>query len=201
MKALGRLGAGRQGVGAGSAYVALSFAVSGALTFGFQSLCARVLGPVDYGSLAILWSAKFLVVQVLWVWSAQTLGRHVAVREARGQDWRPVLRSVRRLQLCLLAVFLAAVLLAGPRLTGTLFGGEWWLVAAFAAAVAAYAPEYFRRGIFSGHRRFARLGLLHVAEAAARVLLAAVLLALGAGVAGAAAALVLAPLAGVLLVG
>src|SRR3712207_2642656 len=89
----------RQGAGTGSAYIAGSFAASGVLTYVFQSLSAHVLGKADYGSLALLWSATFLAVQVLWTGGTQTLGRYVAEREARGQNWLPVIRSVRRWQI------------------------------------------------------------------------------------------------------
>lgn len=190
----------RQGAGAGSAYVAGSFFVSGVLTYIFQGLSTRFLGEAGYGDLIILWSTTFLVVQVLWIGITQTLGRYVSEREARGEDWRPVIVSARRLQISLLAAFLLVSLLASPFLVDGLFGGSWFITVAFLAAVAAYAPEYFRRGMFSGHRQFARLGALHVAESSSRALIAAVLLIAGAGVVGPALAIVLAPLVGVLLV-
>ena len=192
--------ANTQGVGAGSAYVAGSFFVSGMLTYIFQGLSTRFLGEAGYGDLIILWSTTFLVVQVLWIGIAQTLGRYVSEREARSEDWRPVIVSARRLQISLLAAFMLASLLASPFLVDGLFGGSWLITVAFLAAVAAYAPEYFRRGTFSGHRQFARLGALHVAESSSRALIAAVLLVAGAGLAGPALAIVLAPLVGVLLV-
>src|SRR5918998_759557 len=190
----------RQGAGAGSAFVAVSFFVSGVLTYVFQGLSTRFLGEAGYGDLIILWSTTFLVVQMLWIGITQTLGRYVSEREARGEDWRPVIVSARRLQISLLAAFLLVSLLASPFLVDGLFGGSWFLTAAFLAAVTAYAPEYFRRGTFSGHRQFARLGALHVAESSSRALIAALLLMAGSGVLAPTAAIVLAPLIGVLLV-
>src|SRR5215218_9490199 len=92
----------RQGAGAGSAYVAGSFFVSGVMTYIFQGLSTRFLGEAGYGDLIILWSTTFLVAQVLWIGVSQTLGRYISEREARGEDWRPVLLSVRRLQTALL---------------------------------------------------------------------------------------------------
>ncbi len=180
--------------------MAVSFAISGVLTYVFQGVSARALGPETYGGLAILWSATFLTVQVLWVGITQTLGRFVAEREAAGKDWRPVVISARRLQLVLLAVFVTGGILASPFLSSGLFEGSWFLTAAFIAAVAAYAPEYFKRGTFGGRRQFSRLGALHVAESSSRVLIAVGLLVAGAGVAGPAIAIVLAPLVGVLAV-
>ena len=190
----------RQGARAGSAYVAGSFFISGLLTYVFQGLSARYLGKAGYGDLIMLWSMTFLLVQVLWIGVTQTLGRFVSERLSRGEDPRPVFSSVRRLQLALLGAFVVAYLLASPLITDALFRGSWALTVALLAAVAAYAPEYFRRGTFNGHRQAARLGVLHVIESSSRALLAAALLVLGAGVLGPALAIVLAPLVAVLVV-
>jgi len=188
----------RQGAGAGSLYIGISFGLSGVLTFGFQSLAAHTLGKVGYAPLALLWSAVFLVVQVLWTGGTQTLGRYVAERESQGQDWRPILRSVGRWQVGLAGVFVVLALAASPWLTG-LFGDPW-LTAAFIVTVVLYAPEYFRRGVFNGHRQSFRLGAQILAESAGRLLIAAGLLIVGAGVIGPAIAILLAPLIGVLAV-
>jgi O-antigen/teichoic acid export membrane protein len=104
----------RQGAGAGSAYVAGSFFISGLLTYVFQGLSARYLGKAGYGDLILLWSMTFLLVQVLWIGVTQTLGRFVSERLSRGEDPRPVVSSVSRLQLALLGVFVAVYLLASP---------------------------------------------------------------------------------------
>src|ERR687890_546075 len=188
----------QQGAGAGSAYIAVSFGVSGVLTFAFQGLSTRFLGVQGYAPLALLWSATFLTVQVLWVGATQTLGRYVAEREAQGKNWGPVVASVRRWQISLAVVFVLGALLASPALT-SLFGNAW-LTVAFITAGVLYSPEYFRRGIFNGHRQPLRLGVQIVAESAGRVLVATVLLVLGWGVFGPALAIVLAPLIGVLAV-
>jgi O-antigen/teichoic acid export membrane protein len=189
---------GRQGAGAASAYIAVSFGSSGVLTFAFQSISIHVLGKTGFAPLALLWSATFLTVQVLWIGATQTLGRYVAEREAQGKDWGPVVSSVRRWQIGLAGAFVLGASLASPALNG-LFGSGW-LTAAFVAAVLLYAPEYFRRGIFNGLRQPLRLGIQIVAESSSRVLVAAVLLVAGGGVFGPALAIVLAPLVGVLAV-
>src|SRR5918995_1601494 len=189
----------RQGAGAGSVHIAASFAVAGALTFAFQSLCTHVLGKQGFAPLALLWSATFLTVQVLWIGATQTLGRYVAQREAQGKDWGPVVSSVRHWQIGLVVAFVLCALLASPLLTEVLFEDPW-LTVAFVVAVVLYAPEYFRRGIFNGHRQSFRLGAQIVAESSGRVLIAAVLLVVGWGVFGPVIAIVLAPLIGVLAI-
>jgi O-antigen/teichoic acid export membrane protein len=181
-------------------YIAGSFLVAGVLTFAFQSLSMRALGgPAAYAPVALLWNATFLVVLVLWTGATQTLGRHVAEREARGEGWEPVLRSVRRWQMGLAAVFVVGAALASPVLVGEVFGSPW-LTAAFVAAVVLYAPEFFRRGVFNGHRQPTRMGAQILTEAGSRVVLAAVLLFAGFGVVGPALAILLAPVIGFLAV-
>src|SRR5215213_6129197 len=164
----------RQGAGAGSVHIAVSFAVAGALTFSFQSLCTHALGKQGFAPLALLWSATFLSVQVLWIGATQTLGRYVAEREAQGTDWDQVVSSVRRWQIGLVVAFVLCAVLAGPLLTNELFEDPW-LTVAFIVAVVLYAPEYFRRGIFNGHRQSFRLGAQIVVESSGRVLIAVVL--------------------------
>ena len=187
------------GSASGSAYIAISFGISGVLTYAFQSVSFHALGREDSAPLALLWTATFLTVQVLWVGGTQTLGRYVAEREARGTDWAPVVSSVRRWQAGLLAAFLLVALPASPWLNRYVFE-DAWVTAAFIVVVALYAPEYFRRGIFNGHRQPFRLGAQIVAEASGRLLIAAVLLFAGLGVFGPALAIVLAPVIGVLAV-
>src|SRR5215216_5802221 len=193
-------GLGRQrGAGAGSTHIVGSFFVAGVLTYAFQSIYLHVLGKAGSAPLALLWSATFLTVQVLWIGGTQTLGRYVAEREAHGSDWEPVVSSVRRWQVGVAVAFVVAALIASPLLTRQLFGSVW-LTAAFIVAVVCYAPEYFRRGIFNGHRQSLRLGAQIVAESGARLVLAAGLLAVGWGVFGPALAIVIAPIIGVLTV-
>ncbi|HEV8045140.1 MAG TPA: oligosaccharide flippase family protein, partial [Rubrobacter sp.] len=191
---------GQQGAGAGSAYVAFAFATSGLLTFVFHGYAGRSLGEARYGDFAVLWTVVFLVAQVLWIGVSQTLGRYVAEREARGEDPRPVIHSVKKFQTRLLVAFLLVSLLMSPLLADAVFEGDWTLTVAYVAAVASLAPEYFRRGTFGGRRQFARLGALHVVESSSRLLIAAVLLFVGTGMIGPAAALVFAPLVAVLAV-
>ena len=188
---------GQQGAAKGSLYVAAAFATSGVLTFVFHGYTGRVLGEERFGDFGVMWVSVFLMAQVLWVGVSQTLGRYIAEREARGEDPGPVVSSVKRLTFLLLGVFALASLLLSPLLAGMIFEGEVLLTVAFIVAVAAYAPEYFRRGTFGGHRQFARLGALHVVESSSRVLIAVALLFAGTGMAGPALAVAVAPLVAV----
>lgn len=191
---------GQQGAAKGSLYVAAAFAISGVLTFVFHGYTGRALGEERYGNFGVLWTSVFLVAQVLWIGVSQTLGRYIAERDARGEKAAPVVSSVKRLTYLLVGVFLLVSLVASPWLTAVIFEGNVLLTVAFIAAVVAYAPEYFRRGTFGGHRQFARLGALHVAESSSRMLVAVALLFAGTEMFGPAFAVAVAPLVGVLAV-
>ena len=66
---------------------------SGALTYAFHLLVARTLGPADFGRIAVLWAAVFLIATAVFRPLEQTTARAVADRLARGDDARSVLRS------------------------------------------------------------------------------------------------------------
>jgi hypothetical protein len=83
----------QQGAGAGSVHIVASFFVAGVLTYAFQSIYLHALGKAGSAPLALLWSATFLTVQVLWIGGTQTLGRYVAERETHDSDWGPVVCS------------------------------------------------------------------------------------------------------------
>ena len=191
---------GQQGAARGTLYVAAAFATSGVFTFVFLVYTGRKLGLERYGDFGVMWTSVFLVAQVLWIGISQTLGRYISEREAQGEDPGPVVSSVKRLTLVLLGVFLLVSVLASPWLVGVIFKGDVLLTVAFVAAVAAYAPEYFRRGTFGGHRQFARLGALHVVESSSRMVIALGLLFVGTGMVGPVFAVVVGPLLGVLAV-
>ena len=185
---------------AGSLYLILALGVSGASTLLFQIIARRSLGPDRWGSVAILWSCTFLASQVLWVSTTQTLARHIAEREARGEAWLSVVHAVRRLGLVLLGGFVVLVLLLSPLFSSRLFVGEAWLTAVLVVAVAGYAFNYFRRGLLTGHRQYTRLSALLITESLVRLLLTAMLIGLGAGIVGPAIAIAAAPVLGALVV-
>lgn len=189
-----------QGIRSGSIYLTLALGIAGVLNYVFQGMSAHILGLARYGALATLWSATFLITQVLWIGTTQTLGRHVADREARGEGWQAVVASARRLQLMLLGGFLILALLTSPWITTRLFAGQVALTAALIATISFYAFSYFKRGLLSGHRQFSRLSGMFLVESLSRALVAAVLLIGGAGVVGPAFAMVLAPVLSVVLI-
>ncbi len=190
----------RQGVGAGSIYLALSLGITGVFTYGFQILSAYFLKLEDYGVIATLWSATFLVAQILWIGITQTLAKYIPEREAKAESWLPVLRSVRHLQYIILTIFVLVTLVTFPLLTERIFAHEPIITAVFIMAVAGYSFSYFKRGVLSGYKKFSHVGLMFITESCSRLLLSVGLLLIGLGLTAPGVGIAIAPFLSVLLV-
>lgn len=185
-------------VHSGAARLSLAMVAAGVLTYAFQVLAARSLGPEAYGDIAVLWAAMFLAVVVLFRPVEQTTSRAIVDRRARGEETRSVVRS----GLCVTAGVLVIVALLSAVgwnvLADRLFGGEDLMVALLLAGIGAYAAQYLVRGLLGGLRWFNGYAICLVADGAARVLVALPLLFVASqSVAG--AALVAAALGGALV--
>jgi O-antigen/teichoic acid export membrane protein len=185
----------------GAAWLSIGTVASGVLAYAFNALAARGLGPEQYGPVAVLWAAVFLVSVVLFRPVEQTLSRTISDRLARDEDAVPVVRSGLRLAAILWGVTLVASLVLWTPITDGLFNGATSLTAAFIAGVLGYALSYLARGCMGGLRWFSGYGALLLVDGVVRfglalplVIVASTPLA-GLAVAGAAFAGALAPLA------
>jgi O-antigen/teichoic acid export membrane protein len=161
---------------AGAGVVSASMVLSGGLIYVFHIGAARALGATGYGQIAVLWAAMFLAVLVLFRPLEQAASRGIADRIARGGDARSVVRSVVVLALVVCAVVVPLYALAWGTITDRLFLGDDAMTAMLAVGIAAYGVAYVVRGIVAGSRWYAGYGLGLVADAVARLLIAAPLL-------------------------
>ena len=194
---MSRAGAGESpaSYGRGAALLSGLIGVTGLLTYAFHSIAAHALGRDDYGLIAVLWAAVFLVASIIYRPVEQLLSRTLAERHARGRPTRGALRVAATIQLGLAVLFVGvALLLRGP-IEDDLFSGNSTLYWCLIAAVTFYAGSYFARGFLAGEQRFGLYGGLVLMEAASRVVFV-VLLAVGVfdGVDTAAIAIAAAPL-------
>ena len=121
----------------------------------------------------------FVVAVILFRPLEQTLSRTVAERLARGEEARSVLRTVALLAIgILVAVGAVAVLAWGP-ITQRLFLGNAFMTAMLLAAITAYALSYLVRGLVAGVRWFEFYALVLIADAVARMVVAAPLVLVG----------------------
>lgn len=176
--------------------------LSGVLTYAFHVLAARTLGPTEYGQIAVLWGAMFLVAVVLFRPLEQTLSRALAERLAQGGETKTVLRAVWKIYLVLLVAIVLAFTAFRDPLAANLFSGDEILVVALLAGTLAYGLAYLVRGLLGGVRWFEGYGIGLVGDAVARLVVAlplvvvasrgvAALAIVAAGVAGALIPLVL----------
>jgi O-antigen/teichoic acid export membrane protein len=164
---------------AGGGLVSVATAVSGVLTFGFHVLAARSLGVTAYGQIAVLWAVIFVVAVILFRPLEQTLSRTVAERLARGEEAKSVLRTVSLLGVGILVVVGVVVGLAWGPITQRLFLGNGLMTAMLLAAITAYALSYVVRGLVAGLRWFEFYALVLIADAVARIVVAAPLVVVG----------------------
>jgi O-antigen/teichoic acid export membrane protein len=191
-------GAERRPALAGAWVVSGSMLASGLLIYVFHVLAARSLGAVAYGQIAVLWAAMFVVVIVLFRPLEQTTARALADRHARGEEVRTVVRAVAALCCAMLVALTAGYLLRWGAIGDRLFLGDDTMTTLLLAGIVAYAIAYVSRGIVTGARWFGGYGLGLMADAVARIAIAAPLVYV-ASKSAAAAAVTLAGLVGALV--
>ncbi len=176
------LGAGRgaqPGAGSASAeygrtasFLAVGVGLTGAITYVYFFVASHVLSEVDYGQIAVLWSAVFITISTLYRPVEQLLSRHVSEHLARGEEIAGTTRNAATIQLGLALLFaVAALALRGPIQDGLLEGNEtlYWV---YFSAVLFYAASYFARGFLAGVKRFGLFTALILSESCFRTLFA-----------------------------
>ena len=98
--------------GRGAALLSALIGVTGLLTYAFHSIAAHALGADDYGLIAVLWAAVFLVASVIYRPVEQLLSRTIAERRARERPIGDALRVAATIQLGLAVAFVAVALAA-----------------------------------------------------------------------------------------
>jgi O-antigen/teichoic acid export membrane protein len=157
----------------GAGLLSGAMVVSGMLTYAFHVLAARTLGPGAYGQIAALWATMFLAAIVLFRPLEQTTSRAIADRLARGEEARTVLRSVVLIAASVLLAIVTGGVVAWRPLTDGIFAGDATMTALLLAGTVAYGVAYVIRGLVGGIRWFKGYGLGLIADAFARLLVAA----------------------------
>jgi O-antigen/teichoic acid export membrane protein len=127
--------------GRGAALLSALIGITGLLTYAFHSLAAHALGRDDYGLVAVLWAAVFLVASVIYRPVEQLLSRTLAERRAQGRPVAASLRVAATIQGGLVVVFVAAALLLRDPIQDELFSGSSTLYWCLVAAVSVYAAS------------------------------------------------------------
>jgi O-antigen/teichoic acid export membrane protein len=158
---------GLRGLLRGSAGIAVAMAVMNVATYTFQMVCARVLGPSEYGALAGL-TALLMVIAVLQLGLQATAARRISATPGHvAQIEHVILRVAYRAALVLgaLMVLASPVVMVVLRLDS--------LVPALLLAIAAVplTIQGGQAGILQGERRWLPLALLYLAMGVPRVVI------------------------------
>lgn len=162
--------------GRGAAILTVGIGITGLVTFAFLAVASNLLSKEQYGQLALLWSAVFLITPIFYRPVEQLMARTIAERRTRDQDLLGPLRIAAMIQLALGALFAVVALVFRERITDGLFNGNSTLFWIMFSSVLAYAVSYFGRGLLAGFQRFGLYGLLVFIEATVRFMFPVVVL-------------------------
>ncbi len=148
--------------------LSIGVGLTGLITYLFFAIASHELSREDYGQVAVLWSAVFIVVSVLQRPVEQLLSRTVSENLASGTPIGHTVRVAATIQLAVAIGFdVLALALRSPIEDGLLDGNStlYWIGV---AAVTAYGASYFARGFLAGSHRLSLYALLIVSESVSR---------------------------------
>src|SRR5215208_357656 len=175
--------------------------ITGLITYLYFAIASHELSKEQYGQVAVLWSAVFIVVSVLQRPVEQLLSRTVSENLANRSPIGHTVRVAATIQLGVAVAFdVIALALRGPIQDHLLHGNStlYWIGV---AAVTAYGASYFARGFLAGSHRLTVYALLIISESVARTAFpTAVALGIASGQTAVAVGIVAAPTLSLLVV-
>jgi O-antigen/teichoic acid export membrane protein len=148
--------------------LSIGVGVTGLITYVYFAIASHELSREDYGQVAVLWSAVFIVVSILQRPVEQLLSRTVSENLAQNAPIGHTVRIAATIQLAVAIGFdLIALALRGPIQDHLLHGNAtlYWIGV---AAVTAYGASYFARGFLAGSHRLTLYALLIISESVSR---------------------------------
>lgn len=148
--------------------LSIGVGITGLITYLYFAIASHELSKDQYGQVAVLWSAVFIVVSVLQRPVEQLLSRTVSENLAHETAIGHTVRVAATIQLSVAVAFdVIALALRGPIQDHLLHGNStlYWIGV---AAVTAYGASYFARGFLAGSHRLTIYALLIISESVAR---------------------------------
>jgi O-antigen/teichoic acid export membrane protein len=148
--------------------LSIGVGITGLITYLYFAIASHELSREDYGQVAVLWSAVFIVVSVLQRPVEQLLSRTLSENLAREVPIAHTVRVAATIQLGVAVGFdIVALALRNPIQDDLLHGNStlYWIGV---AAVTAYGASYFARGFLAGSHRLTIYALLIISESVAR---------------------------------
>jgi O-antigen/teichoic acid export membrane protein len=148
--------------------LSIGVGLTGLITYLYFAIASHELSREQYGEVAVLWSAVFILVSTLQRPVEQLLSRSVSEHIAVGRSYSHPVRVAAAIQFGVAVAFVAiAVALRGPIEDGLLDGNDtlFWIGV---GAVAAYGASYFARGFLAGSHRLTLYAALIISESLSR---------------------------------
>ena len=166
----------------GTATMVVGTLVAATAAYAFQLVAGRALGPEEFAPITVLWTIQFLVFTTVFVPMEQ-----LTIRRLSGITNE---RAPRRLFVSAIAASVVISVVFAVLTLDRLLDGHVTYLWVTTVLIASYGAFALARGALAGHRRFAEYGWSTMAESVLRLAVAAVVLAVGAGVVGVAWSLV-----------
>jgi O-antigen/teichoic acid export membrane protein len=169
MAAIGGTGTSEaRSYGRRASLLSIGVGITGLITYLYFAIASHELSREQYGQIAVLWSAVFIVVSVLQRPVEQLLSRTVSENLAFDQPIAHTVRVAATIQLAVAVGFdIVALALRGP-IQDNLLGGNETLYWIGVGAVTAYGASYFARGFLAGSHRLTLYALLIICESVSR---------------------------------
>jgi O-antigen/teichoic acid export membrane protein len=148
--------------------LSIGVGITGLITYLYFAIASHELSRDQYGQIAVLWSAVFIVVSVLQRPVEQLLSRTVSENLTQGVPIRRTVRVAATIQLSVAIAFdVVVIALRGPIQDNLLHGNStlYWIGV---GAVTAYGASYFARGFLAGSHRLSLYALLIISESVSR---------------------------------
>jgi O-antigen/teichoic acid export membrane protein len=148
--------------------LSIGVGITGLITYLYFAIASHELSKEQYGEVAVLWSAVFIVVSVLQRPVEQLLSRTVSENLAQDTSIGHTVRIAATIQLAVAIGFdVIALALRGPIENGLLDGSStlYWIGV---GAITAYGASYFARGFLAGSHRLTLYALLIISESVSR---------------------------------
>jgi O-antigen/teichoic acid export membrane protein len=148
--------------------LSIGVGITGLITYLYFAIASHELSRDQYGQVAVLWSAVFIVVSVLQRPVEQLLSRTVSENLAHDTPIAHTVRVAATIQLAVAVGFNIVALALRTPIQDHLLHGNATLYWIGVAAVTAYGASYFARGFLAGSRRLTIYALLIISESISR---------------------------------
>jgi O-antigen/teichoic acid export membrane protein len=148
--------------------LSIGVGITGLITYLYFAIASHELSRDQYGQVAVLWSAVFIVVSVLQRPVEQLLSRTVSENLAHDVPIGRTVRVAATIQLGVAVGFDVVALALRTPIQDHLLDGNSTLYWIGVGAITAYGASYFARGFLAGSHRLTIYALQIISESVAR---------------------------------